>query len=123
MALQAVYKQFLAAPSSSLLAADATLHYVTTTTSFRGPVEIIKHVGNLANQVNKKKEEFLSVVEGQNAAAFEIDTTLEFVTSGGTYLPGLDDNFLADRTVYLPVVRILLPPPPPPPSLCRRAIN
>jgi hypothetical protein len=107
MALQAVYRQFLAAPSSSLLASNATLHYVTTTTSFRGPAEIVKHLSSLANQVKKKKEEFLSVIEGQDAAAFEVDTTLEFVTSGGAYLPGLDDNFLSDRTVYLPVVRTL----------------
>ncbi|KAI0124646.1 hypothetical protein BJ170DRAFT_597505 [Xylariales sp. AK1849] len=107
MALQAVYKQFLAAPNSSLLANDATLHYVTTTTTLRSGTEIIKHVSSLRNQVKKKKEEFLTVIEGQNAAAIEVDTVLEFVSSGGAYLPGLDDNFLADRTVYLPIMHIV----------------
>ncbi|KAH6646485.1 hypothetical protein BKA67DRAFT_105622 [Truncatella angustata] len=107
MALQAVYKQFLAAPNSSLLASDAALHYVTTTTSYRGATDIIKHLAALRNQVKKKKEEFLTVIEGQNAAAIEVDTSLEFVTSGAAYLPGLDDNFLADRTVILPITHIV----------------
>jgi hypothetical protein len=102
------YKQFLTAPNSSLLAANASLHYVTTTTSYSGATEIIKHFSALRNQVKKKKEDFFDVIEGRNGLAAEIDTTLEFVTSGGAYLPGLDDNFLSDRTVYLPIVRIHL---------------
>ena len=106
MALQAVYKQFLAAPDSSLLADDAALHYVTTTTSYRGSADIVKYLTSMRNQVKKKREEYLTVIEGQNAIAIEVDTILEFVTSGGAYLPGMDDNFLADRTVYLPVVRV-----------------
>jgi hypothetical protein len=118
MALQAIYKQFLATPSPALLADDAALHYVTTTTSYRGSADIVRHLGALRNQVKKKKEEFLTTIEGQNATAIEVDTTLEFVTGGAAYLPGLDDNFLADRTVYLPVVcrkhKIL----PKSPSLC-----
>jgi hypothetical protein len=104
MALQAAYKQFLATPNSSQLAAEASLHYITSTTSVRGPAEIIKHVSTLRNQIKKKKEDLLHVVEGQNAIAAEVNAEIEFVTSGGPYLPGLDDNFLADRTVYLPMV-------------------
>lgn len=104
MALQAVYRQFLTAPNSSLLADDAALHYITTTTTYKGASNIIKHLSTSQNQVKKKKEDFLTVIEGQNAAAIEVDTTLEFVSSGAAYLPGLDDNFLADRTVYLPIV-------------------
>ena len=34
----------------------------------------------------------------------DVDTTIEFVLGGGTILPGLDDNFLADRTIYFPMV-------------------
>lgn len=108
MALQAVYKQFLAAPEASLLADDAALHYVTTTTSFRGSANIVQHLTSLRNQVKKKQEEYLTVIEGQNALAIEVDTILEFVTSGAAYLPGMDDNFLADRTVYLPVVCLFI---------------
>ncbi|KAK7987911.1 hypothetical protein PG990_004763 [Apiospora arundinis] len=107
MALQSVYKQFIAAPSTSLLATDATLHYITTTTSFKSAAEIIKHLTTQRNQIKKKKEDVLTVIEADNVIAIEFDTAIEFVISGGTYLPGLDDNFLADRTVNLPIMHIV----------------
>jgi hypothetical protein len=44
------------------------------------------------------------VVEGTNALAVEVHTTLELLSGGGSYLPGLDDNFLADRIVTFPIV-------------------
>lgn len=109
MALQAAYKQFLAAPNSSLLAANASLHYVTTTTSYTGPTEIIKHLSAQRNHLKKKKEDILDVVEGQAAIAIQTETAIEFISSGGAYLPGLDDNFLADRVVYIAVVSWALP--------------
>jgi len=109
MALQAAYKQFLAAPNSGALAADASLTYITSTTSFAGATEIIKHLNSQRNQIKKKKEDFLHVVESSEAVAVEIDTSLEFGSSGGAYLPGLDDNFLADRIVHLPIVSGLRP--------------
>lgn len=108
MALQAAYRQFLAAPSSSALAANASLHYITSTTSYTGPTDIIKHLGSLRGQIKKKKETILSVVEGQSGIAAEFETTLEFVTGAGPYLPGLDDNFVSDRTVYFPIVSFAL---------------
>ncbi|KAK3940049.1 hypothetical protein QBC46DRAFT_289113 [Diplogelasinospora grovesii] len=108
MALQTAYKQFLAAPSSSALAENASLHYITSTTSFSGPTEIIKHLNTVRNQVKKKKEEFLYAIEGQNALSAETETALEFVSSGGAYLPGLDDNFVSDRTVYFPIIHIVM---------------
>ncbi|KAH9883737.1 hypothetical protein F4778DRAFT_619383 [Xylariomycetidae sp. FL2044] len=108
MALAATYQQFLAAPSSSHLANEATLHYITTTTSYRGSADILKHVSALRSQLKKKKEDYLSIIQGQDAIAVEVDTALEFVTSGGPYLPALDDNFLIDRTVYLPITHIVV---------------
>uniref|UniRef100_L2G0D6 Uncharacterized protein n=1 Tax=Colletotrichum fructicola (strain Nara gc5) TaxID=1213859 RepID=L2G0D6_COLFN len=105
--MSATYKQFLAAPNSSLLAPNATLLYITTTTTINGPTDIIKHLNTQRNQLKKKKEDILDVVEGRDAIAAEIETSLEFVTSGGAYLPGLDDNFLADRTVHLPIMHVV----------------
>ena len=105
--MAATYKQFLASPSSSLLADKVSLHYVTTTVSVSGPAEIIKHLNTVQKQVKKKKQDILNAVDGQASAAFEVDTALEFLISGGPYLPGLDDNFLTDRVVYLPVVCLL----------------
>ncbi|KAL2165196.1 hypothetical protein VTH06DRAFT_492 [Thermothelomyces fergusii] len=107
MALQAAYKQFLASPNSSALADDASLHYVTTTTSFAGAADIVKHLSSLRNKIKKVKQEPLFAVENQHALALEVDTTLEFLTSGGPYLPGLEDNFLADRTVHIAVTHIV----------------
>ncbi|TDZ60813.1 hypothetical protein C8034_v005958 [Colletotrichum sidae] len=105
--MSATYKQFLAAPNSSLLAPNATLIYITTTTTYNGPTDIIKHLNTLRNQVKKKKENILDLIEGRDALAAEVDTSLEFVTSGGAYLPGLDDNFLADRVVHLPIMHVV----------------
>jgi len=106
--MAATYKQFLASPSPAFLAEDASLHYVPTTTSVKGAEQIFKHFALTQKQVTKKKEDILSVVEGHRALAFEVDTGLEFQTSGGPYLPGLDDNFLSDRVVYLPVIHFVL---------------
>lgn len=111
MALQAAYKQFLAAPNTSALAENASLHYVTTTTTVAGATDIIKHLTTVRNRINKKKEDALFAIENRNVLVFEAETALEFVTSGGPYLPGMDDNFLADRTVVLPIASA--PPPVP----------
>ncbi|ENH60922.1 hypothetical protein FOC1_g10015728 [Fusarium oxysporum f. sp. cubense race 1] len=105
--MAATYKQFLAAPSSSLLADTAALHYITTTTTFSGPTEIIKHLNALQKQVAKKKEEVFNIVDGQNVIVLEVDTGLGFQTGGGPYLPGLDDNFLSARDVYLPITHFV----------------
>ncbi|KAI0391147.1 hypothetical protein F5Y17DRAFT_22605 [Xylariaceae sp. FL0594] len=107
MALAAAYQQFLAAPDASHLADDATLNYITTTTTFKGVSDILQHLKTLRRQVSKKKEDVISVVEGSSAIAAEFATSLEFVTSGASYLPALDDNFLADRTVSLPIMHIV----------------
>lgn len=112
MALQAVYKQFLAAPTSSALAQDASLHYITTTTSFRGPTDIIKHLNTQRNQIKKDKEDIITVVEGHDALAVQTELSLEFQDQGGAYLPGLDDQFLYDRVVHMPVVSALSLYPP-----------
>lgn len=104
MALQAVYKQFLAAPNSAALAQNASLHYITTTTSFHGPTDIIKHLNAQRNQIKKNKEDILDVVEGPGALAVQTGVSLEFLDHGGAYLPGLDDQFLSDRVVDIPVV-------------------
>lgn len=104
MALADVYKQFLAAPSPSLLASDASLVYVTTATVLKGADKIIEHFKLNANKLHADKQDVLTVVESHDAVVVEVDTTIKFLTAGGAYLPGLDDNFLADRTVYLPIV-------------------
>jgi hypothetical protein len=106
MDLQTTYKRFLAAPNQSFLANNASLHYITTLVTVNGSLEIIKHLNSQSHDLTKKEEKFLDVVEGQGALAVEVSTTIEFLTGGGAYLPSLDDNFLADRLVTLPIVCI-----------------
>lgn len=107
MSLQSTYKQFLAAPNPSFLAENASLHYITTLVTLNGANEIAKHLKNQALELKKKEEKFLDAVEGQNALAVEVHTTVEFLTGGGAYLPSLDDNFLADRIVTFPIIHIV----------------
>ncbi|KAI0204674.1 hypothetical protein F4808DRAFT_411686 [Astrocystis sublimbata] len=107
MALAAAYQQFLAAPSPSHLAENATLNYITTTTSLRGASEILKHLDTVRKQISKKKEDVLSLVHGENAIAIEFETGLEFLSSGAAYLPTMDDNFLADRAVFIPIMHVV----------------
>ena len=106
MSLLASYQQFLASPNSANLSADANLYYVTTCTIIKSSTEIIKHIGSTRKLVKKNKETVLSSVENTAAGglALEIGTAIEFLTGGGPYLPGLDDNFLADRKVSLSIV-------------------
>ncbi|ESZ90315.1 hypothetical protein SBOR_9301 [Sclerotinia borealis F-4128] len=107
MSLQSAYKQFLSAPNPSLLADDASLHFITTLITVNGSSNIVKHLNGQEHQLKKKEESFLNIVEGSSSIAAEIHTTVEFKTSGGSYLPGLDDNFLADRTVTFPIIHIV----------------
>jgi hypothetical protein len=105
MSLRAKYQAFLASPSVGALADAATLNYVTTLTSLHEATAIIKHLTTQAKLLKKKEEKVLSAIEGGNGLSLEIETTIEFVSGGGAFLPGLDDNFLSDRTVTLPIVR------------------
>jgi len=104
MALQAAYEQFLAAPNPSFLASDASLHYVTTLISINGPAQIVKHLNGQAAELTKHEEQVLNAVEGPDSIALEVSTTIEFLSGGGSYLPKLDDNFITDHTVTLPMV-------------------
>lgn len=104
--LKAIYQNFLASPSASALADDASLNYITTLTTINSATAVNKHMKALGAVLKKKQEKVLSTVEGANAICLDVETTIEFVTGGGAYLPGLDDNFLADRVVTFPVVSL-----------------
>jgi hypothetical protein len=106
MTLRSTYKQFLSAPNAGLLAESASLHYITTLVTYNGSSNVIKHLQSQKNLLKKKEENFLDDIESCDALAVEVETTIEFLTGGGPYLPGLDDNFLADRIVTLPIVRM-----------------
>ncbi|KAL5121379.1 hypothetical protein ACEQ8H_000847 [Pleosporales sp. CAS-2024a] len=104
MTLRDSYAAFLANPSSGALASSAALHYITTLTSIQDATAIIKHLSVQEKLLKKKSQKVLDAVEGQHALSVDVDTTIEFQNGGGAYLPGLDDNFVADRTVTFPMI-------------------
>jgi len=106
MSLQSIYTKFLTAPSVDALASDATasLHYIPTLTTVHEALPIIKHLKAQVPQLKKREEKVLSATESNNSLVLEVETTLELLSSGGAYLPGLDDNFLTDKVVTLPIV-------------------
>jgi hypothetical protein len=112
MSLQSTYVRFLAAPSAGPLADDATLNYIPTLVSIHQVPAILKHFKGITHAVELKKREEtpISSVEDVETGSLviEMNTTLEFLAGGGAYLPKLDDNFLADRVVSIPIVSDLL---------------
>lgn len=104
MSLQSLYQTFLAAPTPAALADNASFHYIATLTTFHEPAAIVKHLSGQPQLLRRKLEKVLSTVESNDAICLEVETTLEFVVSGGAFLPGLDDNFLTGRVVTFPIV-------------------
>lgn len=102
-----IYTQYLQSPSTSHLADDATLVYVTTTTEIREPTAILKHLNAQAKQIEVKENKVLNVVDGQDGVAVETETTLQFKLGGGTYLPGMDENLLDERVVTFPMTHFV----------------
>jgi hypothetical protein len=107
MSLVSAYEAFLKSPSAGQLNADASLHYITTLTTVNKPAEIAKHLSKQETIVKRKQSKILSRIEGGNAICLDVETTLEFKTGGGAYLPDLDDNFLSERVVTFPIVRMV----------------
>ena len=77
---------------------------MTTLISINGSSQIIKHLQGHAGELQKNEEKVLDAVEGPDSLALEVHTTIEFLAGGGSYLPKLDDNFVTDHIVTLPVV-------------------
>jgi hypothetical protein len=108
MTLRDRYNAFLATPSTGALSEKAALIYVTTLTSLHDATAIIKHLSVQEKQLKKKTQKILSAIEGSHGLSVDVETTIEFQNGGGAYLPGLDDNFVADRTVTFPMVSLQL---------------
>lgn len=107
MSLAAKYKAFLAHPAADALAENASLHYITTLTSIHEASAIIKHFQVQEKLLKKKDQKLLTAIESADGLSVDVEATIEFVNGGGAYLPGLDDNFVADRTVTFPMVHMV----------------
>ncbi|KAI4257971.1 MAG: hypothetical protein LQ352_001404 [Teloschistes flavicans] len=105
--LKATYQSYLTSPNASAFASDGSLNYITTLTTIYKADAIAKHLLAHQKTLRKKHENILNTIESNNALCLEVETTIEFLTGGGSYLPGLDDNFLVDQVVTIPVVHIV----------------
>lgn len=105
--MASTYQTFLAAPTTSALAPNASITYTTTTTTINEPTAILKHLQAQQKQVLKKEEKVLSAIESSNGVCIETETTLQFRDGGGAYLPGMDENLLDERIVTFPLVHIV----------------
>ncbi len=108
MSLQSLYQAFLGAPTAAALADKASLNYITTLTTINDSAAIVKHLSAQQHHFKKKQERVISSIESSDAICLDVETTLEFITGGGAYLPGLDDNFLADRVATFPIVSVAI---------------
>jgi hypothetical protein len=104
MSLQQTYTRFLSSPSADLLAPSASMHYVTTTATVNTADAIINHLKREHTVLKKRGEKVLSAVETADSLVLEIETEIEFLRNGGSYLPAMDENFLADQVVFFPAV-------------------
>ncbi|POS84845.1 hypothetical protein EPUL_003595 [Erysiphe pulchra] len=105
MALRKLYKDFLMMLDASFLTEDVSYHYITTLSSTHGKTAVMKHLKSPDFKI--KGQEFIDVVEGPMSLAVIVETKLEFINGGGPYLPTLDDNFITDRTVNIPIIHFI----------------
>ncbi|KAL4802993.1 hypothetical protein BDV18DRAFT_166520 [Aspergillus unguis] len=106
MSLMDIYQRFLTAPSTASLASDVSLYYITTTTELNGADKVIKHLTK-QQDIKIKSQTIIDSVQGSNALSLDVDTSLQFLTGGGAYLPNLDETFLFDRDARFPTIHIV----------------
>ena len=121
MSLQALYERFLATPNPLSLAEHVAFSYVTTLTTIHGAGPVVKHVEAQDRSVVKKKaQKVIGAVEGSQSVSLDLETTLEFISGGGAYLPGLE-NFVTGKTVTFHTVSGN--PTRPPLSVCTSTLT
>jgi hypothetical protein len=81
------------------------MHFITTLITINSTEEILKYLTREPTFLKKRIEKPLSAIENSDSLVLEMETEMEFISSGGNYLPALDDNFLADQVVMVPIVR------------------
>lgn len=80
------------------------MHFITTLITVNSAEAITKYLSHESAQLKKRVEKPLAVIENADSLVLEMETEMEFLSSGGNYLPALDDNFLADQVVMVPIV-------------------
>ena len=78
-----LYQAFLADPKGVALHDNASLSYITTLTTINGAAAVVKHFAAHDKVLKRKEEKALDAIESDNALYLEVETTLEFISSGG----------------------------------------
>ncbi|KAL2834728.1 hypothetical protein BJY01DRAFT_224111 [Aspergillus pseudoustus] len=107
MSLKDVYQRFLSEPRSAPLAPDVSLIYITSTTEFNGADAVLKHLTKQQHIIKTNSQNVIDAVQGSNALSLDVETSVQFVTGGGAYLPNLDETFLLDRVAKFPTIHIV----------------
>jgi hypothetical protein len=107
MSLQQAYLRFLASPSAAALSSSPSMHFITTLVTVNSAESITKYLSRESTQLKKRVEKPLSAIETADSLVLEMETEIEFLSSGGNYLPALDDNFLSDQVVMVPIVSLI----------------
>ncbi|PLB37183.1 uncharacterized protein BDW47DRAFT_132177 [Aspergillus candidus] len=107
MIFKDLYQRYLASPRTASLAADVALNYIPTTIKVEGADAVLHHLTRQDHVIKTKSETILDAVEGNASICVDVETTVEFVSGGGAYLPTLDDNFLSDRVATFPTIHIV----------------
>ena len=81
--LKGVYQTFLASPNGTALNDKVSLSYITTLTTINGAAAVVKHFAAHEKVLKRKEEKALDAIESDNALYIEVETTLEFISSGG----------------------------------------
>ncbi|KAK9478422.1 hypothetical protein V1514DRAFT_331258 [Lipomyces japonicus] len=104
------YNSFLQRPDRSQFSDSSSpsrLTYVTSNHIFFG-VDAILENAILNNRQIKKSDKVISTHVAADSLVLETITTIEFVDGTGSYVPGLDKNFIVDHTVVLPIIHVVV---------------
>ncbi|KAK9376344.1 uncharacterized protein V1513DRAFT_440068 [Lipomyces chichibuensis] len=101
------YLIFLNSPQATHLLPNARVTYVTSSQVFDGTESILSNAILNARHV-KKSEKIISTHIASDSIVLETVTTIEFVNGTGSYVTGLDKNFVVDNTVILPVIHCVI---------------
>ncbi|KAK9365009.1 hypothetical protein V1509DRAFT_655822 [Lipomyces kononenkoae] len=101
------YLAFLKSPRADQLLPNARVTYVTSAQVYSGAEAILSNAILNARHV-KKSEKIISTHVASDSIVFETVTTIEFVNGTGSYVTGLDKNFVVDNTVILPVIHSVI---------------
>ena len=103
-----IYQAFLASPDASKLSDDVELMYVNSGRTFSSAKTVANHlrVDRQNNIQIRNSQQVIGAIEGPDRAFFDVKNTVEFVSGGGEYLPGLDE-FIVDKTITFPSFHVV----------------